>query len=116
MKRMIQPIFVVLLLSLLLAYTTNAGPTPPGRSNIVVDPNDDSPWEELSSTQDNGGADVDQQMVSWSYIDNLVFYDIGRSILTFRVIINRNFISFYYWDIQSRKDEISNQKEVRPHR
>ncbi len=116
MKRMIQPILVVLLLSLLLVYATNAGPTPPGRSNIVVDPNDDSPWEELSSARDDDGADINQQMVSWNYIDNLVFCDIGRSILTFRVIINRNFISFYYWDVQSSKNEISNQKEVRPHR
>jgi len=116
MKKIIQPIFVSLFLLPLLVFTTNAGPTPPDRYSINLDPYDDSPWEELSNIQDDDGADENLQAVSWSYIDNLVFCGIGRSIMTFRVIINSKFISFYYWNGQSPKDGKSNQKEIRPNR
>jgi hypothetical protein len=116
MRKLSQPILVVLFLSLVLVYATNAGPTPPDRDNIVVDPNEDSPWEELSSNQDDNGADGDQQLISWKFIDNMVFHDVGKSILSFRLIINRNFISIYFWNMSQTKDEINKRQEVRRHK
>ncbi len=116
MRKLSQPILVVLFLSLVLVYTTNAGPTPPDRNNIVVDPNDDSPWEELSSNQDDNGADDSQQSVPWEYIDNLAFHDIDESVLSFGLIINRNFISIYFWNMSSTKDEIYKRQEIRRHK
>jgi hypothetical protein len=113
MRKLSQPIFVVLFLSLVLVYTTNAGPTPPDRDNIVVNPNDDSPWEELSNNQDDNGADGDQQLTSWEYLDNLVSHDFDKSVLSFTLIVNRNFISIYYWNMSSTKDEIYKRQEIR---
>jgi hypothetical protein len=116
MRQLSRPILVVFFISLLLIYTTNAGPTPPDRDHIMVNPNDDSPWEELSSNQDDNGDDNNQQLISWKYIDNLIFHDITSSILSFRLIINRNFISIYNWDTSSTQDEINRRQEVRPRR
>ena len=116
MRKLSQPILVVLFLSLVLVYTTNAGPTPPDGDNIAVNPNDDSPWEELSSNQDDNGADDNQQLTSWEFIDNLVFHDFNKSLLSFRLIISRNFISIYHWNMSSTKDEINKRQKVRRHK
>lgn len=118
MRRMIQPMLVVVFLSLVLVYTTNAGPTPPDRNDIVVNPNDDSPWEELSNNQDDNGPYDSRDSSPWKFIGNLIFHDSDDTELSFGVIINRNFIVFYHRDVKSSKtkDEINNNQPTGPGR
>jgi len=115
MRRLNQPIFVVLFISLVLVYTTNAGPTPPDRDDIVVNPNDDSPWEELSNNQDDNGPYDNRDSSPWKHVTNLIFHSFDESLLSFGVIINRNFIVFSNWDVvtSKTKDETNKHPAVR---
>jgi len=49
MKKIIQSIFVVLLLFLFMAQPAITGPTPPDRYRISPDPLEEDPWDETRS-------------------------------------------------------------------